>query len=785
MMYVNGKFFASLFTALALAGCGSGGTGASGNINPTIFIENQTVEESSKVTLSAVANDADGSVKSYQWNQVGGHTVSLRGATTSSILFTAPEVNDSEDLVFRLTVTDDAGGTASRSVTVTVEPVEQAPTVSAGADQTAVAEQSVSLTGSVSDPENVLQGLVWQQTGGPTVELTHVSDVTAMFTAPRVNEETLLTFTLTATGTSGGSVSDEVTVIVTGSKAIAEPDRTSNLQIYTFGELPAEDLSAKFSVSIDGVPLTVLQTIPPLAAMSPRLKPGTADGADAYRNTQRTFAWTQFSFDAAASPVEVSVHKLEDAGAVSDIIVRPEALAEVAYQIVEKDVAARRIKIRLLQSNRKLSVEFKDNRYAPLKDIPMDALLLFADRTEREDIAPVPDKSAETTYVIENGEKFDREAAKGKEVIYFAPGTHELSYWEVPSNVRQVYLAGGAYVMGAINADHSAGPGTGYTISGRGVISGEKFPWRADKTKYNADSDMPLSERVCVDGGGYSDGCPREGIKLLDAEQDELIVEGLTLVNAPFYVFGAEADSNDSWARISNIKLLGNWRYNNDGFDVGTGSEITDCFASPMDDAFKIYHSKAAVKNCVVWQMDNGGIFQFGWYPKTVDNVLIENIHVLHTEWTGLNKNRGLANLTERPDGDSRAGTISDIILRNIWMEGPTSRVIYLRNEFYPNQSYNTWLFENIYVSYMPTYNELVTIKNEVLNGQVLGGNGQLQDNLLLNAIEDFDNGSGSIGNIRFRNFNLNGARITDSNATTTGMFDRLVINTSSDVTFE
>ncbi|WAJ71797.1 PKD domain-containing protein [Catenovulum adriaticum] len=772
-----------------LTACGSSNQRANetedtSNQVPTISVSPQIIDEKTQVEVKADSADEDGTVERFQWQQLSGTQVSFNGEL-SSLNFQAPSVTSDETLSFRVTVTDNDGAKASTDFPVLIKNINQPPVALAGPDQNIISEKLVNLQGTVSDTDGEIQSIAWQQTSGPNVQLLNADTVEASFVAPDVNEDTELTFTLHATDNEGATTSDNVIVTVKTIRVIAEPNRSADLQIYTFGELPAVNLSEKFSVSIEDTELTVLQTIPPVPSMSPKLKPGTKDGADSYRNTERSFAWSQFSFNANIRHVDVDITKLADAGTVTDIIVRPTSLSGVAYQVLDKDLGKKTIKIRVLQSNRKLSIEFKDNRYAPLKDIPLDSLLLFADRTEAEDIAPVPDKAASTTYLVENGDAFDREKAKTKAVVYFAPGTHELSYWEVPANVKHVYLAGGAYVIGAINADHNSGPGKGYTISGRGIISGEKFPWRADKTKYYTGSTLPLAERVCVDENNYSNGCPREGIKLLDAEQDELIVEGLTLVNGSFYVFGAEADSNNSWAKISNIKMLGNWRYNNDGFDVGTGTQMTDCFVSAMDDAFKIYHSNASIKDCVVWQMDNGGIFQFGWFPKTVNNVLIENIHVVHTEWTGLNKNRGLANLTERPAGDARSGQISNITMRNVWMEGPTSRVIYLRNEFYPNQSYNNWLFENIYVDYMPTYEELVDIKNEKINGRVIGGNGQLQNTLLLNAIEDFDNGSGNISNIRFVNFNLNGSLITDPNKTSTGMFEKLKTDNEEDVTFE
>lgn len=761
----------SAFTLLAACGGGGGGSSAPENQQPSLTLNHQTVAEQSQVTLNAQASDQDGSIASYLWQQSSGPSVTLSNTTASSLSFTAPSVSSTQELVFKLTVTDDDGASVSKSVSVLVEDQNQAPTVYAGGTQSVDEGQLVQLNGTASDSDGAIASTLWQQVSGPTVTLQNATSLSASFTAPDVSSKQTLTFSLSVTDDQGKSQSQTVAIEVNAiSAVIPEPDRAADLQLYTFGDLPPGAESNKFTVAINGTPLTVLQTTPPPLSMSVDINPAASDGADSYRSSNRSFAWSQFSFDASASAVDVTITKTANAGNVTDILVRPTQLEGTAYQVISKDLASKTIVIRVLQSNRKLSVEYKDNRYAKLKDLPQDALLLFADQKEADDIAPLPNKTGRNTYVIENGDTFDADLAKTKSIIYFGPGTHDLGYWEVPASVSHVYLAGGAYVLGAINADHNNGPGTGFTISGRGVISGENFPWRADKRTDGA--------TVTVDDQGFSDGDSKNGIKLLDAEQDELVIEGLTVVNVPFYAFGAEPDTRNSWGKISNIKMLGMWRYNNDGFNVGDNVVLDDCFVAPMDDAFKMYRSGATVRDCVVWQMDNGGMFQFGWFPKTVDNVLIENIHAIHTEWTGLNKNRGLANLTERPNIDTRNGTISNVTFRNIWMEGPTSRVIYLRNEYYQNQSYRNWLFENIHVDYMPTYSELVTIKGE------LGGNGQLNSSLLLNAIEDYDTSPASIKEIRFKNFNLNGTLITDSNAQTTGLFDRVEVDSPTDVSF-
>ncbi|WP_440906620.1 hypothetical protein ACMZOO_17995 (plasmid) [Catenovulum sp. SX2] len=547
------------------------------------------------------------------------------------------------------------------------------------------------------------------------------------------------------------------------------------LATYNYHNLPAGVQSDKFSVTVENSPLVLLQTTPPPFEMSLSIKPKSKDGAESYRKQKRSFAWGQFSFDLKQGPVNLQITKQDaNSGAVTDIIIRPKQLENIAYKIIKKDLVNRKVELQILQSNRKLSVEFVDARYAKEKDLPLDALLIFADQAEYMDLAAPPSKVSHETYLVDAAQGFDRNKAALASAVYFQAGTHNVGLWWVPAKVKHVYLEGGAYVMGSINSDHSGKNGqSGYILSGRGVISGEKFPWRAS-TKSDG-------KEACVDQQGYSAGCPSEGVKPVDIDQNDFLVEGVTLVNIPFYAFSVRPESSFARSQVKgkvrNVKLMGMWRYNNDGFDLPANVELDDCFVAAMDDAFKVYHDNVKVKNCVVWQMDNGGIFQFGWFPKTVDGALIEDIHVIHTEWTGLNKNRGLANLTERPAGHKRQGLIENIHFKNIYMEGPVSRVFYLRNEFYPNQSYANWTFENIHVEHIPSYQQLVDIKKQY------GGNGDLKPDLLFNAVESLSE-SASIKNIRFKDIYISGEKVTQQNASTTGRFT-LTVKDGEEVSFE
>lgn len=82
----------------------------------------QSALEGASVTLDGNAsNDSDGLISSYQWEQLTGTLVSINNAASPIADFTAPDVTGTEDLIFRLTVTDDQGATDTDTVVVSVQ----------------------------------------------------------------------------------------------------------------------------------------------------------------------------------------------------------------------------------------------------------------------------------------------------------------------------------------------------------------------------------------------------------------------------------------------------------------------------------------------------------------------------------------------------------------------------------------------------------------------------------------------------------------------------------------
>ncbi len=174
----------------------------------------QTVAEQTLVNLAGSATDADGTIASLVWTQVSGTAVVITDNGDGTASFTAPAVTASENLLFRLTATDDLGAISSADVTITVDLVNVAPTVTAGVAQTVSEQTIVALSGSATDSDGTITSLVWTQVSGTVVTLTDNADGTASFTAPTLIATDVLTFRLTATDDNAAVSSADVVITV-------------------------------------------------------------------------------------------------------------------------------------------------------------------------------------------------------------------------------------------------------------------------------------------------------------------------------------------------------------------------------------------------------------------------------------------------------------------------------------------------------------------------------------------------------------------------------------------
>ena len=99
----------------------------SDNSDPTANAgADQEAEEGDEVTLDGSgSSDSDGTIEKYDWSHVTSNAgVTLSGEDTATVTFTAPAVDEDTEMVFRLTVTDDDGATATDDVMVNVLDVQ-------------------------------------------------------------------------------------------------------------------------------------------------------------------------------------------------------------------------------------------------------------------------------------------------------------------------------------------------------------------------------------------------------------------------------------------------------------------------------------------------------------------------------------------------------------------------------------------------------------------------------------------------------------------------------------
>jgi len=168
-----------------------------------------TVNEQEAITLSVSASDADGDPLTYAWAQTApASPVGTFSSTTSANpTWTAPDVTANGTYTLRVTVSDGQGGSVQGSIDITVQKVNQPPTVAATitGPSTLLAGNTGSFSITASDPDGDPLTYSWDQTDPATLG-TWVGSRTgssAQWYSPAVGAQT--SFTLSVSVTDGQS----------------------------------------------------------------------------------------------------------------------------------------------------------------------------------------------------------------------------------------------------------------------------------------------------------------------------------------------------------------------------------------------------------------------------------------------------------------------------------------------------------------------------------------------------------------------------------------------------
>lgn len=158
----------------------------------------------------SLSSDTEGALVSYAWTKISGGTVTLSGQTSSKLSLSALVEGT---YVFRLTVKDSAGASASDDVSVIVKPAvveNKIPTVSAPGDRTIrLPDASENLSASASDADGSIAKYSWSKISGGAVTLTNASAAVVTLSGYAAGD---YTFRVTVTDNSGATASDDVVV---------------------------------------------------------------------------------------------------------------------------------------------------------------------------------------------------------------------------------------------------------------------------------------------------------------------------------------------------------------------------------------------------------------------------------------------------------------------------------------------------------------------------------------------------------------------------------------------
>lgn len=370
------------------------------------------------------------------------------------------------------------------------------------------------------------------------------------------------------------------------------------------------------------------------------------DGAEFASEATMTMSWTSFEYT-QDTWVRVSLDTGQTIKSADEVTIRPTTL-KFEKKLIDNHTVA--IKVPASPEGYRFSVEFapqvttvyassssglttQSRGTMKVESEPHNAMMVFAQPMVSHDASLIPEKKSGsgrstvsentgTILYLKEGKIPNLDNTKAQ-ILYFKPGT----YWMgsryralLPSHVKWIYLAPGAFVKGAFR--FLGGNQKNYKVTGYGVLSGEQYVYEAD-TEGNYDH---LAEG--------KDNCHSSCVKMLQFEstkkQQKLTLQGVTIKEPPYHSFVVYGDENSFSMNVSNYQQIGSWYWQTDGLELYRGSRMRHTFFHANDDVLKLYHSDVSVKDTVIWKNENGPVVQWGWTPRNIDRISVDQTNIIH-----------------------------------------------------------------------------------------------------------------------------------------------------------
>ena len=223
------------------------------------------------------------------------------------------------------------------------------------------------------------------------------------------------------------------------------------------------------------------------------------------------------------------------------------------------------------------------------------------------------------------------EAVKESEVdLYFGPGSHHPGIMKVQSGQR-IYVDMDAIVYGSFQLENVEN----VEIFGYGILDD------AFESRYG----------FLPGNGGYFRYVGN--IRMTNCKN--ITVRGVTLRDSVAYILHTYSCDG---IQVENVKAVGQWKYNTDGFDFhNTSNVLVDgCFLRTFDDTicmkgnpnYDMDTRNVIIRNCVLWN-DWGKTLEIGYDSSCfhIENILFENCDLIHNTSGALSINNGGGALVE------------------------------------------------------------------------------------------------------------------------------------------
>ncbi|VGO17556.1 hypothetical protein PDESU_06153 [Pontiella desulfatans] len=184
------------------------------SIVPSVSVgaDSYIILPTNEVTIAGSATDQDGTIASYLWSQESGpNNATLAGATTINLTASGLVKGD---YLFKLTATDNDGGTGSDSIRISVlDPADlQDPTADGGPNKTIqLPVGQIVFNGSADDDSHY--SIVWTQVSGPLTASLGGQGTTSL-TASGLSQQGDYVFQIEVTDIQGNVATDQVQVKV-------------------------------------------------------------------------------------------------------------------------------------------------------------------------------------------------------------------------------------------------------------------------------------------------------------------------------------------------------------------------------------------------------------------------------------------------------------------------------------------------------------------------------------------------------------------------------------------